>query len=379
MKQTHLRTYLIGIALPIFTLALAACEKTGSATGPAGEKKAPTSGMGTRLASITVTDPMLNNMKAFSVLVPQGWNYQAKVEWHSEFENLASANIVISNPANGDLAQIYPFIPYVWNPNALFPLTPGSIYIGGYVMAPINDAAVFVQQMVLPAFRANIADVQVLDKTPLTGLAQAIYKSYYNSNPNYGISAASWTIRYDLGGKTYDETFYCALSYATDPALPGAVLWRPEFIFSLRAFAGGLADSAPLMQTCVTSVKPDMKWFAAYLQVHKLWQDGQMAAIKSAGDLSHYLSGVSADVNQTIIDGYNQRQASEDKVYGQFSESIRGVQTYANPYTQDNVQLPSGYSNVWVNTSGEYFLSNETGVDPNVGSTLSWQELTPAP
>jgi hypothetical protein len=369
--------HLLALALSVTSLALGACQKSGASTGPDEDKKAPTQGMGMRLVPITVTDPMINNIKAFTILVPQGWNYDAKVEWHSEFENLASANVVISNPANGDQAQLYPFIPYVWNPNALVPLPVGGIYLGGFVMAPISDPNVFVQQIVIPAFRSGIQNVQVLDRTPLTGVAQAIYQAYYNSNPNYGISAASMTIRYDAGGRTYDETFYCALSYATDPSLPGAVLWRPEFIFSLRAFAGELANSQALLQTCMTSVKPDMKWFASYLQVHKMWQDGQMAAIKSAGDLSKYLSGVSASVDKTIIDGYNQRQASEDRVYDRFSETIRGVETYSNPATSENVQLPSGYSNVWVNTSGEYFLSNETGIDPNVGSTLSWQQLTP--
>ena len=60
-----------------------------------------------------------------------------------------------------------------------------------------------------------------------------------------------------------------------------------------------------------------------------------------------------------------------------FSESIRGVETYNNPATSESVQLPSGYSNVWVNTSGEYFLSNEGGLDPNVGSTLTYTQLSP--
>ena len=365
--------------LTLATFALCACDGTGaSATGPdTGNKTAPTSGIGMRMVPVSVTDPMINNMKAFTFLVPAGWNYDAKVEWHSEFENLASGNVVISNPANGDLAQMYPFIPYVWNPNAVVPLPVGGIYIGGYVMAPIRDPAVFLQQMVVPVFRSNIANVQVLNNTPLTDVAQAIWKSTYGSNPNYGVTATAWTIRYDLGGRAYEETFYCALNYATDPSLPGAVLWRPEFIFSTRAFAGELQNSQGMMMASMTSIKPDMKWFAAYLKVHKMWQDGQMAAIKSAGDLSRTLSSVNASVDQGIIDGYNQRQASEDKVFDKFSESIRGVETYNNPSTSESVQLPSGYSNVWVNTSGEYFLSNEAGVDPNVGSILSYTQLSP--
>ena len=368
----------------LLTFALAGCD-TSDLTGgkPSNGKSsdvkvAPAAGTGMRMMPIPVKDPMMNNIKAFTVLAPQGWNYDAKVEWHHEYENLASANVLIKNPANGDQVQIYPFIPYVWNPNALVPLPVGGIYLGGYVMAPIQDPAVFIQQVVIPAFRPGIANVQVLDKTPLTQVAQTIWQTTYASNKNYGVSAASFTIRYNLNGGTFDETFYCALNYATDPSLPGAVLWRPEWIFSTRAFAGELQNNQGLMMAAATSVTVDMKWFAGYLQVHKLWQDGQMAAIRSAGELSRYVSGVNASIDQTIISGYKDRQASEDRVFDSFSESIRGVETYNDLVNGGNVQLPSGYSNVWVNTSGEYFLTNDAGVDPNVGSTLSYTALNPA-
>jgi hypothetical protein len=367
------------IAALLIIQALFGCSTADLAGGKSDDEKvvAPTDGTGLRMMPIAVNDPMMNGTKAFTMLVPQGWNYDAKVEWRHEFENLASSNVVLKNPGNGDQVQIYPFIPYVWNPNALIPLAPGSIYIGGYVMAPIQDPAVFIERVVLPAFRPNITNMQVLDKTPLTQVAQTIWKSTYASNANYGVSAASFTIRYSLNGGTFDETFYCALNYATDPALPGAVLWRPEWIFSTRAFAGELQKNQGLMMAAATSVTVDMKWFAGYMQVHKLWQDGQMAAIRGAGELSRYVSGVNASIDKTIIDGYRDRQASEDRVFDSFSESIRGVETYADPMN-GNVQLPAGYSNVWVNTSGEYFLSNQGGVDPNVGSTLSWTALSPA-
>ena len=372
--------YLLSLASLTLALALAACDNSGSSVagpnGDTGNKVAPTAGMGARMVPVSITDPMINNNKAFTFLVPFGWNYQAKVEWHQEYENLASANVVISNPNNGDLGQIYPFIPFVWNPNN-FKAVPGTIYIGGYVMAPVQDPSVFVQQIVFPAYRQGMGNVQVIGNTPLADVAQSIWKNTYAGNPNYSVTASALTVRYDFQGRSYDETFYCALNYATDPALPGAVLWRPEFIFSTRAFAGELQNGQGMIAASLTSVNVDMKWFAAYLQVHKLWQDGQMAAIKSEGELSRYLSGVNASVSSDIVDGYNQRQASQDKVYEKFSESIRGVETYSNPSTSDLVQLPAGYSNVWVNTSGEYFLSNEAGVDPNVGSVLSYTQLTP--
>lgn len=361
------------ISLLSAALALALCACSDS---PTGSDDINPNLSGTRLMKIGVTDPMLNNQHAFDMLVPKGWRYDAKVDWDQRFENLAAADVTIDNPNNGDLAEIYPFIPYAWNPNALIPLQPGTIYIGGYVMAPYYDPTQFIRDIVVPAFRNNVTGIQYEAPVGLAEVANAIRANYYNNNPNYMVTAGSIVAHYTLNNVRYEEKFFCVLTYATDPSLPGAVLWRPEFLYSLRSFEGGLASAEGLLQTCVTSITPDMKWFALYLQVHKQWQDGQMAAIKSAGDLSHYLSGVSASVDQTIIDGYNSQQASEDKVYDQFDQSIRGVQNYVNPGDNTTVELPSGYNSVWVNSSGEYFLSDQTGVNPNEGSTLTWTELS---
>ena len=61
-----------------------------------------------------------------------------------------------------------------------------------------------------------------------------------------------------------------------------------------------------------------------------------------------------------------------------FSEYVRGVETYKNPYEDRPIQLPSGYRDAWVNRSGEYILSTQAGFDPNVGSTTEWRRMEEA-
>jgi hypothetical protein len=181
-----------------------------------------------------------------------------------------------------------------------------------------------------------------------------------------------------MGDTRYEESFFCAVSYTSNPLIPGAVLWQPEYVYSIRAKKGRMDRAQGLLHAMASSLTLDLKWFALYLQVHKLWQDGQMQAIRSAGELSRYISNVNADITKTLTDGYRQRQASEDRIYDGFSESIRGVETYDNPVTGQTVQLPSDFSHAWVSSSGEFFLTNTT-TDPNVGSNLTWQLLTATP
>jgi hypothetical protein len=71
-------------------------------------------------------------------------------------------------------------------------------------------------------------------------------------------------------------------------------------------------------------------------------------------------------------------QVSSDRINRQFSEYVRGVETYQNPYESRSVELPSGYQDVWANAKGEYILSDSPNFNPNVGSTQNWQRLTNA-
>ncbi|MGA8754313.1 hypothetical protein [Candidatus Deferrimicrobium sp.] len=74
-------------------------------------------------------------------------------------------------------------------------------------------------------------------------------------------------------------------------------------------------------------------------------------------------------------ESYRKRSESQDRISQSFSEYVRGVETYRNPYEGRPVQLPSGYSDAWVNARGEYLLSNNAGFNPNVGDTTEWRRM----
>lgn len=355
----------------LFLLALGALTAPGLGRSPA------PSGPGIRLATVAVHDPMIHNMKAFSLLVPKGWRHQAEVQWRHQYNNLVSASIVVANPADAEQLQVYPVIPFIWVANPVMPMQVGSNYLGGEVRPPIQDPAQLVAQMILPAFRRGIGNVRVIGNKALPQAAREVHRSYYNDDPNTRIHASRWHIRYDAGGQAYEEAFHCAVSYTTNPMVPGNVIWKPEFIYSFRAAEGGLEAVEGLLQAVVSSFSLDLQWFGQYLSVVKLQQQGQMQAIRSAGELSRYISGVNNEINDIITGSWKNQQAGQDRIYSRFSEHIRGVETYDNPVTGRTVQLPSDYRHAWVSSGGEYFLS-QGEVDPNVGSTTTWQRMSAA-
>lgn len=332
---------------------------------------------GMRLVPLTVHDPMINNMAAFTILVPKGWTHQAEVQWRHNTSTLVSASVILGNPANGDQLQIFPTIPYAWIPNAVIPMAVGTNYMGNEIRPPMDPAAL-IRELALPAFRGQARNARVLGTKQLPDVAREVHRSYYNNDQNTRIAASKVSVAYEMGGQAFEEDFYCAASYVSNPMMPGAMFWKPEFVYSFRSFQGGLKAVEGLLQASIFSVNLDKKWFAQYLYVRQLQQQGQMQAIRSAGELSRYISGVNNEINDMITGSYKSQQQSQDRIYNQFSESVRGVETYDNPVTGRPVQLPSDYRNAWVSTSGEYFLSNgET--DPNVGSTANWQKLQASP
>ncbi len=115
------------------------------------------------------------------------------------------------------------------------------------------------------------------------------------------------------------------------------------------------------------------------MYVRKLFLDRTAQGIRNAGIISEAISRNSAEIRQMFEDSYNRANQSQDRISRAFSEYMRGVETYRNPYEDRPIQLPSGYDGVWVNRSGEYLLSNQSGFNPNAGSTAEWRRMERSP
>lgn len=111
------------------------------------------------------------------------------------------------------------------------------------------------------------------------------------------------------------------------------------------------------------------------MYVRDLFMKRNMDAIRDAGAISQTISQNSDEIRQEYSDSYKKAQDTNDKINQDFSETIRGVNTYSNPYEDRPVELPSGYNDAWVNANGQYVLSNQSGYDPNVGGTTEWKRM----
>ena len=356
--------------LPVGVIALLAVV---AAQPAAGARMAQ--GAGLRFHTEVVKDPMSNGIEAFRMLVPNGWVRRGGVVWNLRYSNVASVAMTVTDARNHRELQLFPLIPQVWDPNRFLGQV-GANYLGMEVRQPVSAIAL-VEQLIVPAFRGNLRPT-VTREVRLPKVANALTAQGKGPVTSSTFDAARVRVAYTQNGRAMEEDFYTVVSYTTSPALPTMTMWQPQILYSFKAPRGKLDGAARVLQTMVSSVRPSLKWYAGYQYVFDLWVKGQMQSIAAAGALSKQIAAANDSISRSTSEAWEAQQDSYDRVYSQFSEQIRGVETYSNPFEGRTVELPNDYSYAWVSASGQYALSDSAGFNPNVGSTVEWRLLKTA-
>ena len=329
-----------------------------------------------RLRLQAVRDPMMNNEEAFSLLVPKDWRVAGGIVWRPELSNLAYLQLRLVDPAGVNALEFFPTLPYTWSQQGLLGFPPGSLYLGSYVVAPL-DPDNYVRRVLLPQMRGGVAPT-VIRTDPLPELAQQVAPTVQEAGAIKQVAAARTRIEYREGARTIEEDIYSVIVYTQVPMTPGVIFWGPERLFGFRAEKGQLDRQAPLLQTMFASARVNRPWFGRLLQVREAWIQNQMQAIRNAGELSRYISRTSNEISDMQQQVWENRRASEDRSAEAFSRYIRGVETYHDPYAGREIELPTGYGNVWASRDGDYILANDPNFNPNVSAQGTWQRIDPS-
>ncbi len=370
MRAARPASHSVSVAFLLVLLYPALIETNACGQGP------PGAGDELRLRRLSVTDPMMGGEEAFSMLVPVDWRVEGGIVWRPELATLAYAAMRISNPQGPEMLEVFPNIPFTWNERGYIGFPPGSLYLGMYVQQPIWDAQQYVQSIALAQFRQGV-NARIVGRQELPDIARMTAAAVQEVGAQKTVVAERLRVEYAEGSWQLEEDIYCILVFAQIPSMPGLTIWGTDRIFGFRAEKGKLDAQAPLLHAMVFSVRIDPSWFNKYVQVQQMWIQNQMQAIRSTGELSRYLSRTSAEISDTNMRAWEDRQASQDRLSREFSEYIRGVETYVDPLAGRDVQLPSAYADAWVSSNGEYILSNNPNFNPNVGSNQNWERMKP--
>lgn len=327
-----------------------------------------------RLRQQSIRDPMVNNVEAFGLLVPEGWRMEGGIVWRPELSNLALFQMRLSDPQGVRAIEVFPDIPNIWSQQGFWGFGPGSLYLGSYVVQPLEPGD-YVRLILLPQVRGRVAP-KVIRTEPMPEWARQVAPTVQEPGVMKQVAAARTRIEYQEGTRTIEEDIYCVLVYTQ---MPPVIYWGPEWAFGFRAEKGQLDRQAALLQAVSASLRMNPRWFGHVMQVREAWIQNQMAAIRSAGELSRYIAQTTDQMSDAQMQAWQNRRASEDRTAEAFIQYIRGVETYRDPYSARDVQLPTGYSNVWASRDGQYVLADDPNFDPNASSRGSWQRINPIP
>jgi hypothetical protein len=377
------RIFKIAFALSLFLMVSAALLSCGGGGGGGGGDGGTGTANTMKLKTLSYVDQQGIGTEAFRMLIPSDWNFEGGIEWR--FDNPgapAVAKFWVREPNGKAELQLLPAQSFfsTEDPTVLYYFPVGSKYYGNEVRPyPALGPSETLKQIIIPRFRGNVTNLQIVSEQSLPEVADLL-RAGLPAQPNTTTEAAMIRIEYEQNGKPMEEEIYCVIETATFKTYYPLItynntLWMADYLFSFKAEKGGLDSQYKIFQTMMYSFRLNPQWFNKYVQLIDYLVQQQITIIQDWGKLSEYISQTSDDISDMVWQSYNNRNAANDRMADDFSHYLNGTDTYYNPIDQNTVELPSGYSDAWVNGLGEYILSDNVNYNPNIGSGQNWQRM----
>jgi len=382
------RIFKITIALSMLLITSVVLLNCGGGGGGGGSSSSGGGGGSITANAIKFTtfsyvDQQGIGIEAFRMLVPSDWKFQGGITWR--FENPgapAVSSFTVSDPIGKLELQLLPAQSFfsTEDPTVLLYFPVGSKYYGNEVwqyppLTPLET----LKQIILPRFRGNVNNLKIVDEQSLPEVA-SLLRAGISSQQTTSIDAGKIRIEYDQNSTSMEEEIYCVVESNTFKTYYPLItynnaLWMADYLFTFKAEKGNLDSQYKLFQTMMYSFRLNPQWFNKYVQLIDYLVQQQITIIQDWGKLSEYISQTSDEISDMVWQSYNNRNAASDRMAEDFSNYINGTDTYFNPVDQNTVELPSGYSDAWVNGLGEYILSDNANYNPNIGSGQNWQRM----
>jgi hypothetical protein len=353
-------------------------QQAAEAAGESDEQAAASDSAGSwgiRLKRISCIDQVASEgthgvgSEVFRMLIPADWQFEGGVRWVLNNPGMPAVGAFRAyNPQGVEAFEAFPNLPFFWtnNPMVTMQFPPGSFYFGNEVRPPASALQV-LQEIVVPRHRGQMPGLQVVAQEQLPQPAQQMRAN--DPAAGMGVTGSDGgrvRVRYRLVDRDVEEDFFGVVEVSQQmmPTMMGMaenIFWMADYLFSFRAQAGqidGLSDV-----------------FMAIVRSYRLNPQNQIQQIHNIGQLSQIISQTSDTISDMMMDAFNQRQQTLDRLSGQFSQAIRGVDEYYDASIRQPVELPGGYDYAWSNGSDEYILTNDANFDPNLDSTVNWNVM----
>ncbi len=390
-------TRLSTIAL-LTLLAIAGVPLDGVAQGQRAAPPRTRSGvMRMRLVKIMDAQGWGAPVEVARLLVPSDWQVEGGVTWAQGMtrcpQNIIQVRWRARSPNGLTGFEILPQYSWVWSDDQMSQQTMQQSAASNMACDanPLVNPPDFLSRMVLPRVRQG---ARVVAAEPLQGLAQAeqqkmagTYGPMVQQGLLRGYRAEAGRVRaqYQLGNQPVEEWMSATIATIAAPSASTAALMNGGVAMTANNFQvmaynvigtwaprGQLDQNAKLFATMLASLRASPQYAAAVgawlRNVGRIQQQGAMDRQRIWREAQDYISN---SIQQT----YRENQVVQDRMAEQFGQTIRGVETYIDPRSNEKVELVGGYTAAWSNGKGEYILSDSPNFNPATEFQEDWREM----
>jgi hypothetical protein len=328
--------------------------------------------------------------EAFRVLVPKGWHFKGGVSWdYNKFPAEVSTAFTITSPDGGSVLEQFPRINLFWSQdqNMQFSYSRAGIEI----VQPMR-AIEFLKNFFIPRFRSKVSSLKVIQTQDLPELAQQtrdlaqlqlnIFGQISPFQFAYELRADAGRLKmeYSRGGNRIVEDVTVAVTYMVSylPSMYGGtvqgITWIP-IVTSFRAPEREIDNRIKIFKIITDSRRDNPVWAENCLKLSATVTRDQLRRQRAIFNRMQQISRTQSEIGDMIMDSYQKRNDAYDRIFDNYSQAIRGVDSYADPINNWKIELPTGYDNAWTNGS-DYIISDDPGFNPNIGSTQDWQRMS---
>lgn len=304
------------------------------------------------------------NEKAFTVLVPKGWQIAGGIFNVNPLQTNGPGNTIspkcdftVKSDNRGNIMvrwlPSWNYADLTYSPTGFGLFKPGQYYQGMPVRVMVN-AKQFITEL-LAKERPQASNLQVLAEDPMNEVTAAFTQkaeAVNNSLRQLGkaplrFESLAVVVEYTEGGQRFRETFMTTIADNRH----GAFQWSNENTIACRAPAAAFDSWKPVLDMIQTSRQANPQWLAAVEKAA-----GQRA--KGALETQQYINRVANEIVE------NRRRTHAEMRHEQWL-FISGQEEYKNPFTGEIERGTSAYRYRWENNQGEVLYVDENSYDPN--------------
>jgi hypothetical protein len=302
----------------------------------------------------------MDNRDAFTILMPKGWQFDAKVIWRYEPFYPVTCLMSVYNPRGTEAITQYPLLTFndgIRQMAMLGPLGPraaqvfadGNYYLGAEIRPQPVSPQDYFKNYVVPRFRAALKDATIVSTEDQPALAKATFE-LLGQTPGLRVKAACIHTQYQASGVDVEEDFIVTLAALP---LPGNTVSWSGSGFSYRAKKGTLKEAMPILRMIQTSVQINISWFNDIEQAKTIMQQIQAGELKQEMIRSRIIAHLQDKISQTIQETFLNRAKVQSKCDADWDAVIRGTETVPDPnHPGVNIHIPVGYDHVFVSGDG---------------------------